>query len=659
MARNIILNISMALFAMTSQAGEVEKPEPELIQSLQDDMQQYSSIATRTRQNVDYMPYIISTLDADELLGLGINTLREALGLVPGIDLSINTVGTTVPIFRGSNPFAVGQSKLVLDGMVLNDKMTGGYNQVLDMPLQLIQRIEVVRGPGSLLSHINGYSGSIHVITRANRDDGLAVNSQIFAESGSSDYRNGGFVASYREGNLSVSSDLYYKRHDQELPVTVDRYGISGNSQQWLDNYNFGINARYNNLSIKGRLSDRDNGPSYGQAFSLSEEPSDYVSLENNLINIEYLFEISKDTKIELSLGYVELIRELQNKVIPDGTVFPNGRLFEVRIGEETSHERIELKTSAFDSHQINLGIYAYQNKMTDRQGTTTDVTVDVFDILYDAPRDMHSVYFDDLIDFTEQTSMQIGIKYDHYSDVDSQASPRIALVHRHDNNNIYKFMYTQSYREPAWREQYLTRPAFFSSTPDIKPELVDAYELGYIHKIGLNSHLKLNAYYLNNQDQIHAQSPAPPNTFQNNGNNNLHGFEIEYKNTLKNSDEFYFNYSFVDGENVANRLANSAHITANAYYSHNLGNNFKISGITKYTGKKERTETDNRPDVEDYTLFNLSLDYAHNPDNINLNISIKNLFDKSYTLPSPANTYPDDFIQEGRSFLISLRKKF
>ena len=675
MDKKFIVILSLLLLSISSHAEDMDASE--MLQSLQSDMQEYSEIATRTRQNVDYMPYIISAWNSDELSKLGISTLREALGLVPGVDLSIGTVGATVPIFRGSNPFAMGQSKLVIDGVVVNEKMTGGYTQFLDMPVSMIQRIEVVRGPGSLLSYVNGYAGSIHVITKANRDDGLPVANEVFAELGSSEYKMGGFVASHKEDEFSISSDFFYKTHDQELPVGPDLYGNSGDSQQWLDNYSFGVNAYYDDFSVKGRLSDRESGASYGQSFNLSEDESDYVAIENNYIELGYSADISKGVIIDLSFGYIELKRQLQTKVIPDnpipvppGPPLPNGKYFLVDLNEETLYQRIELQIDAIESHHINMGIHAYQSDMAKRDawdstdGMQTLIPVlstvgipGIPGLLIDTPRNMYSLYADDLIDLTEKTSIQVGVKYDHYSDVESQASPRIALVHRYDDENIYKFMYTHSYREPAWREQYLAKQAFFSSTLDIKPELVDAYELGYIRKIDLKNHIKLNAFYLSNENQIHSQNST--RTFQNNGDNDLYGVEIEYKNEFSNNDQIYFNYSYVEGGNVADKLASSAETMAKVYYLHNINNALTLSAIAKYIDEKDRIEADPRASVASYALFDFSVNYQYQPAGISINFSVKNLLDEAYFLPSPENTYPRDFEREGRSIVFGLSKGF
>ncbi|MDH5388134.1 MAG: TonB-dependent receptor, partial [Gammaproteobacteria bacterium] len=80
MDKNIVYILSILLFSMPLHADDMG--DPEVLESLQQDMQEYSRIATQTKQNVDYMPYIISAWNSDELDQLGISTLREALGLV-------------------------------------------------------------------------------------------------------------------------------------------------------------------------------------------------------------------------------------------------------------------------------------------------------------------------------------------------------------------------------------------------------------------------------------------------------------------------------------------------------------------------------------------------------------------------------------------------
>ncbi|MCW9023878.1 MAG: TonB-dependent receptor plug domain-containing protein [Gammaproteobacteria bacterium] len=653
------------LLLCNSFSAQAEEVDNNMLQSLQDDMQEYTRLATETRQNVDYMPYIISAWDSKELSNLGISTLREALSLAPGVDISIGMAGKTTPFFRGSNPYALGQSKLIIDGVMVNDTMFGAYHQYLDMPISIIQRIEIVRGPGSVLSHVNGYAGSINVITKANRDDGLQTEDEVFVAAGSNNYKSGGFVTSYQTGELKLSSDLVYQSHDQKLPGGIDRFGTTGDTPQWLENYNLAVNATYQNFSFKSRLSGKENGVSYGQSYSITEDESDYHEVEQNFFELKYKSELMKGVMTEISVGYMDVERGIRNKVIPDGavvggTTFTNGKYIATMFGENTTYERIEFKLSEIDNHNITFGLFFSQSDIDDNLARFSTDDLQSFtqeNILLDTYRNMYSIYLDDVINLDNKNSAQLGLKYDHYNDVDDQVSPRIALVHRYDDNNIYKFMYTHSYREPSWKEQYMNISSFFKSSLNLEPEVVDAFELGYIRKFDVEKHFKANAYYLMNASQIHAQNDI--NTFLNSGDNDLYGVEFEYKDSLENKDQFYINYSYVDGENVTDRLTNSASHMVKAYYTHKYSDALNISGLAKFISEKGRVDTDARDMLNSYSIFDVSFIYKHKETDTTVSLSVKNIFDRTYYFAAPANTYPGDYEQEGRVVQIGLKKGF
>jgi len=645
--------------------------EDDFIKDLQDDLETYSQIATDTKQNVDYMPYIVSVLKHDELSSLGVLSLGEALSLVPGVDMSIGMVGVKNPIFRGSNPFAVGQSKLIIDGVVVNDQMFGAYNQYLDMPVDIIHRIEIVRGPGSLQNDVNAYAGSIHVITRANRDDGDEKENVLFTSFGSDNYRMGGFISSYEDGEVEINSDLFYQEHDKSTASGPDRFGTVLDAQQWLEHYALGLSVTYKGLYLKGHFNKNTAGVSTGQAFSLSEDSSDSVDAENSILKFGYKFNIDAGVEAELSFGSLYERRELQNKVMPDGAsiiiqntipvIFPKGYYSVFDYAEQTYDEALDIKISSIKNHNVSFGIKLSQSYLENNIAShSTDGLKSFFqvvDILSNDSRKHTSLYVDDLINIDEKTSIQLGLKFDRYNDVDDQFSPRFAIVHRYDEDNIYKFMYTHSYREPSWREQYLSGTHYFSADPNVEEEKVEAYEASYIRKFGIDSDIKVNLFYLENRGQIHSQNAS--NTFTNDGNHELHGLELELKTSLSDKDQIYMNYSYVDGSNVADTLANSSKNIAKAYYIYNIKDNINISSIIKYVGDKERTEEDTRDKVDDYLTVDFTLGYLYKRYDLKMTASVKNLFDENYYLPAPEGTYDDDFLQDGRSFLFRLSKRF
>ncbi|MEJ2213344.1 MAG: TonB-dependent receptor [Gammaproteobacteria bacterium] len=552
---NVVSNLILCTSFLNVSASEM------LFESLQNDMEKFEKIATETRQNVDYMPYVISTLSGTELKQLGIINLREALELLPGVDLAVGMAGVRNPIFRGSNPFAYGQSKLIIDGSVVNDQLFGGYNQYLDLPVNLIHRIEVVRGPGSLLSHINGYSGSIHVVTKINRDDLENTDNEVFASVGSDDYAKAGFVVSKNYGAGDINLDFVGQAHNDESEPLTDRFNQTGTADQELKHYNLG--------------------------FSI--------------------------------------------------------------------HHDLEFKIDRFKNHKKTFGDFWEQSKVKENLGKiSTDnlATTSNFPLLSTSERDRFSIYYDDLWNISEKVALQYGLKYDDYDDVDSELSPRVAVVYRVDDENIFKLMFTESYREPSWREQYLNANAFYKANLNLVSENVRAYEAAYIRLLENNAKFKINTFLLENQSQIHAQNnPA----FENNEDENLWGVEMEYLTLLGSSGKFNVNYSYVDGANVDGQLANSTQHMLKAYLLYEISESLSASGIFKYIGDKGRIPGDSRSDVDDYQTVDIAANYEFPQHDIDLSLSIKNLFDTKYYFPSPAGTYERDFEQNGRQFFLSI----
>ncbi len=656
MLKKILLLVGLATLLFSKEVDE------NLIAGLQNDLLKYSQIATETKQNVDYMPYVVSVLNNKELTKLGVLNLREALSLVPGVDISITMLGVENPIFRGSNPFAMGQSKLIIDGIVVNSQMFNAYNQYLDMPIDIIERIEVVRGPGSTLNNVNAYAGSIHVITKANNNNKAKKEKSIFASYGSDNYKMGGFVASYENSDFKISGDLFYQEHDKELPAGPDRLGNSSIAPLWLENYALGLNVSYKDLYLKSRFSGNKGGVSYGQSFILSDDSSDNLDIKNNFAELGYNFDIAKHIKAKLSVSYFDESRILQNKVKPDTNETSNdGIYFLADYAEQTYTQNLEIKISSFSNHLVTTGIAFSQSRVKNNSSKKSNDDMqsffDVGELLLNNKRDHSSFYIDDLINLSEKISVQLGLKIDAHSDVKTQYSPRLAMVYRYDDENIYKIMYTNSFREPSWREQYLAGAPYHKPTANLESESVDAFEAAYIKKFAHNKDFKINIFYLFNKDQINAQNADK--TFRNSGDGEIYGFESEFRTSLTDNDQLYLNYSFADGENTSGVMANSAQSMAKLYYIYNINSMFALSSIIKYISDKDRADGDDREKVDAYTTVDFTATYSYKPSNLTISLSVKNIFDEHPVLSSPVDTYPADFKQDGQSFLIRMSKRF
>ncbi|MBF0266389.1 MAG: TonB-dependent receptor plug domain-containing protein, partial [Gammaproteobacteria bacterium] len=501
----------------------------DILEELSDDLKTYSELATNIKQNVDYMPYIISTLDADELLSLGVLNLREALNLIPGVDLSVGISGQLTPVFRGINAYTFGQSKLIIDGVSVNDQLLGSYTQFLDIPIQLIHRIEVIRGSGSLLNDDNGYAGSINIITKANRDDKSNVINQIFTAAGSDDYTLLGGIYSYHNENIQINSDAFFQKHNLELYAGVDKFGESGYTDHHLKNYQAGLTVNYNDFKLISRFYNNQTGVNYSQSFTVSEDESDFYHIDNNYVALLYKNLIFPGIELDFSLNYYDENRVVQNKVIPDGkNKLPNGRYFITDFKEKTYTQRLEFKLTELERSKISFGILSKQSRVDRNMSGKSQDNLQTFEykeILEIDKINGYSIYLDNLFNYSEALSLQLGLKYHSYDGMESQLTPRFATVYRYKDDNIFKLIYSHAFRQPSWREQYVQNQSFYRSNPDLEVETVDSFEFSYIKKWEIDNYFKFNAFQINNHEQIHAQNEQ--HTFLNSDDNHLYGAEV------------------------------------------------------------------------------------------------------------------------------------
>ncbi len=110
LVKNILITGSLSLSSFTYLNAQTN----DILNSISQDMNRFNTVATVTKQNEHYQPYIISVFKGKELEKLGVLNLQEALQLVPGVDMATDNMNIKTPIFRGSNSLGYGQSKLSL-----------------------------------------------------------------------------------------------------------------------------------------------------------------------------------------------------------------------------------------------------------------------------------------------------------------------------------------------------------------------------------------------------------------------------------------------------------------------------------------------------------------------------------------------------------------
>ncbi|MBU0632494.1 TonB-dependent receptor plug domain-containing protein [bacterium] len=676
-----------------------------MLASISNDMENFNQVATITKQNEKYQPYIISVFQGKELEKLGVSNLKGALELVPGIDMATDNFNNQTPIFRGSNSLAYGQTKLFIDNVVVNNLFFDAYSEYLGMPIEMIKRIEVVRGPGSKTNGVNAYAGSINVITYAEDFKGFESSDELVFKYGSYDYRMAGFLKTFKQDDLKVFIDFYYQQDDKKLPAGIDGYsqgsmsitglydntGLAqtGDAPVWLKDYSLSVNLTYKDFTLKARALDHSQGSAYGINLSLPEH-YDRLKLPSYYLDLGYDKNID-DYEVDIKAGVKYGSFDSKAKLAPDGlqfmdyeqylngggitnVSFPNGIYGEHLAVQRTLYQSSYVKYNGIDRHVITTGYRLIKEETIDMVSKLSNWTTgDAALVDYttrlpffdkDAKRDIEIFSLQDEFQYSDDLSFIYGFNYEQTSYKDAGFEPRISMVYQQDPQNIYKAIYSRAHRNPSWQEMFTMNNAARVGSTDLEPEKVDAFEAAYIRKLSSDSYLQTNLFYLLNKNQIYNTATDP--IYRNVLDTVIYGLEVEYKGNIFPVDTLYLNYSYVTGSSYVkstgvrdNSLPNISHHLAKGYYIYNLYDNLSLSGVAKYVSSKDRVSTDTRNKVPAYATLDGTLSYKNLKYDYKLMLSVKNIFDAKVIYASPINTYVDDYVQERRNFIITLMKEF
>ena len=654
--------ITSILFSVTLQAN--------ILDDLSNDLNSISIEASKTRQNIDYKPYIMSIFTQDELLRLGARDIEDALSLVPGVDIAADNLMTKTPIFRGSNSFAFGQSKLYIDGVYVNQVLFDTYSQWLSMPLHMIKRIEVIRGPSISTETLASYAGSVNVITFA--EDKNSNSGFLYTDIGSDKLRSGGYGKHFDLENLHIYSDFYYLRHEQSVDVVNDGtfYGFAQNgiAPLSLETFSTSVNVNYNYIEFIGRYLGKKESASFGPMYLLANS-SDKINMPQYNLELRYKKRINEDLLLSFKAGIQCESYSIYGVFAPAGfqgefTLYNDGIYSDFEVEQRRLYHQGQAVYNGLENHTLKF-LYNIQNESTRKQKTivTNRLTgvglVDYSDTLpfFDnsADRDSFLALVEDEYSFSDDLSLLFALEYEEHNDQHRVVNPRFSAVYRYDLEHILKATYTSSYRPPSWQEVYIRNNVVRYGNNNLDFEDVEAYEFSHIYKPLLDTTLKSSIFYLRNSDQIQKDNTF---TYQNLKNTDVYGLEIEFTTSITDRDKFWITYSFLDSNDVVKDLAYSSKHLLKSYYIYNITPYIGLSSTFKYNSSKSRFRDELRDDIDNTFVVDSSLQWHKG--SYRVSFGIKNIFDTKEVFASePLSGYEKDYNRVGRSFILSLRKDF
>ena len=162
--RSLGLTLLLCGSPVLAQQAPAEPPE-EAAPAAEEAEEVHSEVASFAVTRLQESPAVVTAMTADEIRSSGARDLMDVLLQIPGFFFGVDVQGAVGPGFRGlwGNE---GKVLLLIDGKEMNEQLYSTIQLGHELPLELVERIEVVRGPGSVIYGGNAELAVINVITR-------------------------------------------------------------------------------------------------------------------------------------------------------------------------------------------------------------------------------------------------------------------------------------------------------------------------------------------------------------------------------------------------------------------------------------------------------------------------------------------------------------
>lgn len=440
----ILLLLATSVAAQSSHSGDDKE-----MQELLSIVQQETDVATKTRLNSDYVPGTVTVLPSDELDALGIRTAGEALGLVPGMQSVLDQAANDSVIVRGLDfPFNAGNIQVLVDGIPIARPDAGITTAALLMPVEQIDRIEVIRGPGSVVYGDFAFMGLVNIITKK---EGTRA---AFRYESPSVTRLGALRTSWQAPD---ATNVYANVARFSSANGIGPSPVTGAA----DGRTFGIfGVQRGGLSVSAQTIRRDFEPSFA--------PSSYEE-KSWAGEVKYGRQVMPSLHAEAKVDY------LSNDIASFVSAFTGDVAKGTATVTWTGFARQSWLASADRSHStIDHAAQLPVPRPGQPPGSQVPLVANV-------SRDVTGVTLQDRIDVNDSVSVTAGARYDSYSDLRSRITPRIAAVWRINDHHILKAQYAQGFRPPTFFELY--EPVAPGVTPQFPFEVNATSEVNYIYR--------------------------------------------------------------------------------------------------------------------------------------------------------------------------------
>jgi iron complex outermembrane receptor protein len=586
-----------------------------------------SGVSKSAERTLD-APAAVTVIGSAELRAFGFRTLAEVLAVAPGYfaydDRAYGYVGVggLAPI-GGSNSRVL----LLIDGFPTNDNVFEqallGSEAIID--LDLIDRIEIIRGPSSSVYGANAFFGVINVIlkTPAQLDSGAQVWLGSNQEHGASATLSGAGGADLRyflRASVSGTDGADVSFDPQAgIPASVRYAGVDG-----TDITRFFSKIIDGNLRLNLGFSDRRQQAGYGLH---GDQPGDSRSwLRDGDAWADLRYEGTLGSASDYALR-ASLAQYRYDATIVDDPAAPNaipaqGDWLDTEATYThrfSAHNRLVLGT------ELRRDLREELTQSNSAMGTFQHIDNSAY---------RFGFYVQSDVDWSAHWSSSLGLRDDRNDD-NNRVDPRFALLYKPDERQVVKLMAGSAFRQASLFEGNFAQPPSFLTNPRLTPERIRTVDLAYEAQLSADTRTSVTLFRYRALDLINQVllDPATGSSqFQNIATARAQGVDVALEQALGPRLQLRLSGSYANAtDENGNWLQNSPRWTGRLGAQQQFAEDWRLAAETLYVGN--RLAFDNSP-IAGYLTANATVSSQPRRGRLSCSLGIYNLFDRGYAQP-------------------------